>query len=180
MAPVAAKRNPTSGSSNFGHKIPGVSSNSRSSSKRIHCFPRVTPALSPVCATFLPTRILINVLFPTFGIPTIMQRMVCFRMPFLAIRSRFSAVTSIKASFNLAISCFLPTVALNANALHCCCSLKCLTQYAVRCGSAKSSLFKITTRGLPSTSLSSRGFLLLIGKRASTNSMTTSTSLIWS
>ena len=71
IEPMNARRSPTNWSSNFGHKIPGVSNNSTFLFKRIHCFPFVTPGLLPVFAHAFPANVLMNVDLPTFGIPTV-------------------------------------------------------------------------------------------------------------
>ena len=90
MAPEIANFIPTFEFSNFGHKIPGVSNNSISSDKRIHCLPLVTPGLLPVTTTFFPNKVLIKVLFPTLGMPTIIARIVTFLAPLFSKRVLFS------------------------------------------------------------------------------------------
>ena len=45
---------PTSGSSNLGHKMPGVSNKSKLLSTVTHCLPRVTPGRFSAFAPFLP------------------------------------------------------------------------------------------------------------------------------
>ena len=60
---MAASFIPTSSSSNLGQSIPGVSSSSKSPRIFIHCFPFVTPGLSPVFAEPFPTSLFIKVDF---------------------------------------------------------------------------------------------------------------------
>ena len=69
IAPHNAKLWATISFSNFGHKIPGVSSNSRELLILIQVWLFVTPGLSPVTAAFLLASVLINVDLPTLGIP---------------------------------------------------------------------------------------------------------------
>ena len=64
MDPKNASLRPTDWSSNFGHRIPGVSRSSTCLFRRIHCFPFVTPGLFPVLAQAFPASALINVDFP--------------------------------------------------------------------------------------------------------------------
>ena len=80
-------------SSNFGHRIPGVSRSSTDLFRRIHWFPLVTPGLFPVFAVLFPAMVLIRVDFPTFGTPATMARSGRFRIPRFLSRSRFSAQT---------------------------------------------------------------------------------------
>ena len=58
-------------SSNLGHKIPGESNKSISLLILIQDRLLVKPGLFPTPAAFLPTNLLIKVLFPTLGIPII-------------------------------------------------------------------------------------------------------------
>ena len=90
MEPMSASRSPIFWSSNFGHKMPGVSNSSRFLLSRIHCFPFVTPGLFPVLAHAFPAKELINVDLPTFGIPTTMARTGRLMMPRFLSRSIFS------------------------------------------------------------------------------------------
>jgi len=91
IEPIMARRIPTSWFSNLGHSIPGVSSISTFFPSLIHCFPLVTPGLLPVLALALPAKELINVDFPTLGIPTTIALIVLFMMPLLLSRSILSA-----------------------------------------------------------------------------------------
>lgn len=74
MAPVKAKRTPTLLSSNFGHRMPGVSRSSSVLSTGTHCFVRVTPGRSSALALLRPETLLINVDLPTFGMPSTITR----------------------------------------------------------------------------------------------------------
>ena len=60
--------------------VPGVSRSSKPA-QRIHCFPRVTPALSPVIARFAPLKALMTVLLPVLGMPATIS-LSGRRMPF--------------------------------------------------------------------------------------------------
>lgn len=80
---------PPAGSSNFGQRIPGVSRSSTFLFRRIHCFPLVTPGSFPVFAHAFPANVLINVDFPTFGIPATIARIGRFLIPRRRSRSLF-------------------------------------------------------------------------------------------
>ena len=90
MADKLAKLNAIISSSNFGHKIPGVSSNSSSFPILIQFRFLVTPGLFPTLVAFLPTRRLTKVDLPTLGIPTIKDLIFRFFSP-LAIRFSFNS-----------------------------------------------------------------------------------------
>ena len=90
MEPMNASFSPTSWSSNFGQRMPGVSRSSTFLFSRIHCFPFVTPGLFPVLAHDFHARELIKVDFPTFGIPTTIARTGLFKIPLLRSLSVFS------------------------------------------------------------------------------------------
>lgn len=94
IEPINASRSPTVWSSNFGQRIPGVSKSSTFLFKRIHCFPFVTPGLFPVLAQAFPASALINVDFPTFGIPTTIARTGRFKIPRFLSLSIFSLQAS--------------------------------------------------------------------------------------
>ena len=64
--------------SNAGHNVPGVSKTSIPLAIFTHCFPRVTPALLPVCVFALPHKLLIKVLFPLLGTPKTITRKMNF------------------------------------------------------------------------------------------------------
>ena len=177
IAPVNASFSPTCWSSNFGQRMPGVSSSSKSFFNFIHCLPRVTPGLSPVFAVTFPTYLLINVDFPTFGIPTIMLRIGTLIRPlafsfsiFSFIKLRAVSVTSPKP---------LPFSALMRITRKPCFS-KYSCQISVALSSARSHLFRSRMRCLFFASVSKSGFLLLYGILASTSSMTISTREIFS
>ena len=110
MAPINASFNPTVWSSNFGHKIPGVSRSSTFLFSRIHCLPFVTPGLLPVLAHAFPAKELINVDYPTYGIPTTIARTGRFMMPRFLSRSIFS----LHASMTTAVTCFMPFLFLES------------------------------------------------------------------
>ena len=84
IEPVYAKFSATVSSSNFGHKTPGVSSNSILLAILTHCFCFVTPGLFPTIVVFLLHSLFINDDFPTFGIPSITTLMFFFTLPFNA------------------------------------------------------------------------------------------------
>ena len=74
--------------------MPGVSSSSIPLSTLIHCFPRVTPGLSPAMAAFRPARLLMKVDLPTFGMPTAIKRIFRPLCPF-----RFHSLIFSSSSF---------------------------------------------------------------------------------
>ena len=92
---------PTSGSSNFGQRMPGVSKSSKPPSTFTHCLPRVTPGLFSAFAPFRPAIWLINVDFPTFGMPTTMSLSGRPTCPFSAYRWSFSASSCRTAGANV-------------------------------------------------------------------------------
>ena len=180
-APVNAKCSPTTGSSNFGHSTPGVSSSSRPLPIVNHWLRRVTPGLS--CTAALPAlpplqRRLMSDDLPTFGTPTTMMRMGLPTMPLrshAAICSRRMFLISGSRRFRP-----LPVLQSIGMATVLCC-LKYSTHSAVRAGSAISDLFSSTILGLLPMILFSTGLRLLTGMRASISSATISTSfrLLW-
>ena len=155
--------------------MPGVSSSSTLLLSLIHCFPFVTPGLFPVLAQAFPAYELINVDFPTFGMPTTIALTGLFLIP----RFRSLSIFSLQASITISVMLFMPDLLLASrlttkkpfslkNALH---SL-------VRSLSARSALFIRMSLYLffPSSSMS--GLRLDSGILASTSSITRSINLI--
>ncbi len=71
--------------------MPGVSKSSTLLLSLIHCFPLVTPGLLPVLVHAFPAKLLINVDFPTFGMPATMALTGLLIIPRCLSRSIFSA-----------------------------------------------------------------------------------------
>ena len=67
MDPKNASLRPTDWSSNFGHRIPGVSRSSTCLFRRIHWFPLVTPGLFPVLAAAFAGELVDKRRFPHWG-----------------------------------------------------------------------------------------------------------------
>ena len=177
MAPVNASFSPTVWSSNFGQRMPGVSSRSSAAPILIHCFARVTPGLSAAFALTAPARRLMRDDLPTFGMPRIMQRAARGRPPFLTKRSVFGRASS--SAF--ATSCFMPRPLTESMATA---GMPCARKYAsqrfVLAESARSDLLSAIRRGFSLMISASIGLALLAGMRASSSSMTTSTSFRFS
>ena len=168
MEPIIARCSPTCWFSNFGHRIPGVSRSSSCLLRRIHCFPFVTPGLFPVFAQALPAYALINVDFPTFGIPTTIARTGRFRMPRLRSRSIFS----LQASCTALLIAFIPAPERELTfTTEYPFPLKYSIQASFPRSSARSDLFSRISRALffPSSSIS--GLRLAAGTLASTSSI---------
>ena len=147
MAPVIASLNPTSGSSNFGHKTPGVSRSSKFFPMVIHCLPLVTPGLSAVRTAFMPNKRLIRDDLPTFGIPKIIARTARGLTP-LATNLAAFALPNCSTWLTKVL---VPFPVIESKVTTCKpCLRKVSTHWLVHSGSAKSILFKATTRGLPS------------------------------
>ena len=172
-----ASRFPTSSLSNLGQRMPGVSKSSRSLLSLIHCFPLVTPGLFPVFAQAFPANELMNVDFPTFGIPTTIALTGRFLIPRFLSRSIFSRHASCTLGWIALIPC--PVFALISRTWKPR-SLKYVIHCLFAAGSARSDLFRRISRDLflPSSSIS--GFLLESGTLASTSSITRSMRLIFS
>ena len=142
--------------------MPGVSKRSRSA-MRIHCLPRVTPALSPVCARLSPDKALIRVLLPVLGIPATITRMGILT-PFSRLRARFSAKSALIAAFNAPKS-FPPLIetATEENP----CALKCACQERIAPSGTRSALFSTYKVGLPAKSAVCLRLMQALGQRAS-------------
>ena len=156
--------------SNEGGMVPGVS-NSSKPSKRIHCFPRVTPALSPVPARFEPASRFMRVLLPVFGTPAIinLKVLVC---PFESDASRFFST-----SFEIAAEIFLReplSVALSFTT-YAPFERSAETSASAR-PSARSHLLKTYKTGLEPASSFNLGLKEEAGQRASSTNTTPSTS----
>ena len=99
IAPVNAKFNAVVSSSNLGHNTPGVSKSSIPIAVFIHCLLLVTPGLSPVLAILFLAILLINVDFPTLGIPTTITLVIILAIPLALSLSCFSFKRFNKAGF---------------------------------------------------------------------------------
>ena len=109
-APVNARFSPTDWSSNFGHRMPGVSSSSKPLSTVIHCLPRVTPGRFWALADLRPATLLIKVDLPTLGTPTTMARTGRPTCPF----SAHLAICSFKMLLTTGENCFTPAPVLQS------------------------------------------------------------------
>ena len=175
MDPRSASLRPTDWSSNFGHRIPGVSRSSTCLFRRIHWFPLVTPGLFPVLAAAFPAKLLINVDFPTLGIPATMARTGRFKIPRLRSRSIFS----LHASWITLWICFKEafwraSIFITWKPL----ASKYRVQAAFPASLARSALLSSTIRAFPRPRSSMSGFRLDKGALASTSSIIRSISLI--
>ena len=153
--------------------MPGVSSSCMPFFSFSHCFPLVTPGLSPVCALFFPVILFISDDLPTFGTPTIISL-----NGFCMLRSLFfsSAIFS-----SIPNSCFTPVPLMQfMESARLPSFLKCSSQLRLMLPSARSLLLSTIIRGLLFTSSSIIGFLLETGILASITSITASTSLRFS
>lgn len=153
------------------HNTPGVSNRCRSSFILIHWLVFVTPGRLPTLVALLLLTLFIKVLFPEFGIPTIIALRAPVEIPFsfcLSIKSFIKIFDSLTMTFGF------PLFELYRIALSFVLSIAS-TQVLFSLGEAKSSLFRIMSLGFLIISLK-RGFLLERGILASTTSMTKSTS----
>ena len=172
MEPIIANFSPTSSSSNLGQSMPGVSRSSKSFFSLIHCFPLVTPGLSPVLAVAFPTLLFMNVDFPTFGMPTIMALTGTKSLPLAFSLSIFSFISSEAAADTLLTPVpFTASDMITVKPF----SSKYFFHISVFAGSARSLLFITIILFLFFASESMSGFLLLYGILASISSTTTST-----
>ena len=166
---------PTSGSSNFGQRIPGVSRSCIPLERVSHCLPFVTPGLSPVRADFFPVSLLMSEDLPTLGTPTIMIRRGLLTDLF-ALRISCSASSAFRSflifSPDWRFSASTCTTPFSEEIFSC--------HFAVSFSSARSDLPSTTMRLLPLISSSMTGFLLDTGILLSTISMTASTALRFS
>lgn len=137
-----------------------------------HCLPRVTPGLSAAFARAAPAKLLINVDFPTLGMPTTITRIFAPAMPLTARRSRSSANSVSIAFFT---PCTPPRFLLVTARQPSPPRRKYATQRAVTSGSARSALFSTYRWGLPAVMRAISGFRLLRGMRASKSWSTAST-----
>ena len=172
MALVRASSSPTSWLSNFGQRMPGVSSSSSPESMLIHCLPRVTPGLSPAMAALRPATLLMKVDLPTFGMPRIITRSARPTWPFASYSRSFSASRRRTAGANsfTPLPLFASVSRIARPRLS-----KWRRQRAVTAGSARSVRLRITSRGLPAARRSISGLRLAFGMRASRISHTAST-----
>ena len=108
LRPTQASFIPIASSSNLGQSIPGVSRSSMFFPRRIHCLPFVTPGLFPTFVHAFLAYELINVDFPTFGIPTIIALIGLLIIPLFLSRSIFSRHASCTMPFIL----FIPAPSL--------------------------------------------------------------------
>ena len=123
------------------------------------------PGSSPVLALRWPTRVLISVDLPTFGIPQINTRTGLTMPPRPGTRAR-QAATSTRAG--------AATVASSASACVPGSVRRWASHSSVIAGSARSCLLSTFSAGLPAVSSASSGLALEPGSRASSSSMTTS------
>ena len=170
IEPQKASLIPTFSSSNLGHRMPGVSRSCIPFERVSHCFPLVTPGLSPVFALFFPVRRLIKDDFPTLGTPTIISLRFFLRTLSLLISS---SILDIKFRSSL-----IPTPCIESRVITLLPSLLSFSiQRLFSLPSDRSLLFRIIILCLPAVSSSITGFLLEIGILASITSITMSTSL---
>ena len=137
---------PTRSSSNFGHRMPGVSSRSMPFSTRNHWLPRVTPGLSAALADFRPRMRFINVDLPTFGIPTTITRTAFPTSPFSFHAAILSASNKRTAPAN---ACVPVPARLSVSMTAMPCARKCFAHAAVIAGSARSIRFSTISLGFP-------------------------------
>ena len=171
MLPMQARRTARRWSSNEGGMVPGVSSSSNPA-QRIHCLPRVTPALSPVTARLPPLRALMSELLPVLGMPATIS-LGGRVMPRAASFCNFSRKSpSILPPKSRAVPC---AVAMQRTA-NTPAAAKAERKASVFLSSARSALFSAYSTGfLPNRRAK---FLLYVaaGARASSTAMTPSTS----
>ena len=175
IEPIKARSLAIFSLSNFGHRIPGVSSSSTVLLSLIHCFPFVTPGLLPVFAQALPAKEFINVDLPTLGIPTIIALTGRLMIPLFLSLSIFSLQTSRIAL----LTDFIPLRCLESSLITFIpCFSKNSTHFTVTLSSARSDLLSRISLYLFFARSSISGFLLDIGILASISSMTISLNLI--
>jgi len=143
MLPIKNRFCATHWFSNLDHNVPGVSSSSKPSPRRIHCFPRVTPGLFPVTALFLPLKRFMMLDLPELGTPIIII-LTGLTTPFCLKRKTFF----ISSESNAFTTCFAHpfSFAFKAIALSPF-EAKYASHLSVVFSSARSDLFNRNTHG---------------------------------
>src|SRR6266567_78142 len=149
-----------------GQSSPGVSERTMPLRRSICCAQVVMAGLSPTLALHFPTRVLIRVDLPTFGMPTTMTRSDLPGLPRLGARLWQSLINWFTSR-----NCFADSGRARTPS----CFSKVRTHALVTAGSARSFLFITLIQGLLRRSSSSSLLELEAGSRASSTSMTTST-----